>query len=439
MNKRLLVLVLLLALLSGLIPAVAQENKETPHPFLQMLDTVPAMAVLASDSNYDLYISYADYRALEAARDGVPSPETLAELSALEEADDFAGHLWRQNSMRLSAGWEEYHTYLRAAAGMMPETVGFDFFDIDRALTFLPPPMTGVLFGGEFNVEAMTTAYTAQGYTLKTVNGIEVWCFEGNCENGLETNLGERYLGRVFGDQLGRRQPVVTLPETIFSAASFEMLDAWTATYQDEADSLLDVPEFRAIAEAATADDGSLVQVIFFSPAHVAVFSNPALLLAEDNPLEALTAGYNPFPIYSLAALVDRQEGAEQVVSLALTYASEDAAQQAAEEVARRMQTFYDINYEDTIPLLEDEARLGAVTTTAVVYASETARRYVALVEMRYPMPDNVRYSLATNEPVDEDSDEMAWVRASGQLIRALLHNIMMRSFTPIMVDWGLE
>ena len=140
-------------------------------------------------------------------------------------------------------------------------------------------------------------------------------------------------------------------------------------------------------------------------------------------------------PLYNLAAIVDRQEGAEQVVSLALAYVNEADARQAAEEVARRMLAFYDVRMGDPTPLLANETRLGTVTTTATVYASETAGRYVALVEMRYPMPDNALRDLVTGEVVDDGGS----VQASGMLIRALMNSVYNRSFTPIMVDWGAE
>lgn len=423
--KRMIGLLLIALMVMAALPALAQEDEAETPPFMQLLGLVPASAAVPPDDGGAIYISYADYRALEQVREGVPSPETLADLEALWDADAPEGELWIQNMARLSAGWADYGTYLRAAAGLMPEVVGFDFLDIDRALNFNPPPGTGTLFGGEFDVEAINAAYSAQEYTLNDINGLDVWCGPVGCAEGLRMDPRNRYMGRVFGDAFGRQQPVFASPEVIFSAGPLETVEAWADVYNGEADSLLDVPEYLAVGEALTAGEGSLLQAEFFLPSTMAYPLGPIFVQEEMDAILAVMedrmVDYGSLPPYSLFVFADRQEADQQVTVLALTYADEDSARQAAAEVADRLQNFPDTRSGNLAqPIIEAEA-FGGVMVEPDVYHSEAADRYVALIRLAYPMPDNT--------PVD------GRILPSGLLHHRLLRILADRMMMPLWVE----
>src|SRR5690606_31492831 len=132
--------VLLAAGLVAALPAFAQDATPEPTaeqpPLLDMLALVPNVPEAFAGS---IFMSYVDYEAIVQARPDVPAFESWAEFDQTFSADDDRGSLWMMNSMRIVAGPEFYLTYLR----LFDETealVGFDVFDIDRALVVGQPP-----------------------------------------------------------------------------------------------------------------------------------------------------------------------------------------------------------------------------------------------------------------------------------------------------------
>jgi hypothetical protein len=444
------VAVIALIVVAGL-PAHAQENNE-PLPYLiQMLSMVPASAGYVTKPDV-LEIQYADMRANEQARPGVPTPASLAALAEMErESRD----LWLSNSSRLIGISPELRNVGGFAADMV-DYLGLDYFDIDRSLYFGPPPHHGVIYSGHFNADQIIETLTRRTYTLSELNGIPVLCGPIGCENGHMTmawlpDQGERdpaTLRRtgvfaIFGGQLGRQQPIALPPGYTLSATDWRTMHQMTSGAVGAGLSLYDVPDYRAIADFAVAGsgpagEGLLIQVLFFSPS----FFDPEVYMAQlshaagegataddyralfeklgvdenGKPLEG-----EDLPLYPLGAIVDRQEGVYQVHSIVLVYPTQGAAQRAAAEVVRRipLQSALPQGGRDE-PLIDLVAPEVVLDPPLVVHHPEVDR-WLAVATVRNPMPSNEATPESLNHPV-----------ASGRLLTLWYRTMMTATFWPV-------
>lgn len=405
-------MILITLMLSSLLLPLSLSAQDDPaeHPLFAMLAQVPALASIPTDDRPIIEISYADYRAAEQARPGVPSPESWAAFESEENTD-----LWIANITRITSGWPNLNIVSRAGPDM-PEVMGFDFFDIDRTMAFGSPPAQGFIFGGDFDAEAIAAAHTARDYTQTDVEGIAVWCGPVGCENGTKVNPADRNLANIFGGDLGRQQPFALVPGYILQSAGWGVLNAMIDAHQGEIDSLLALNEYRAIAEAITEPQDDtldlLVQVQFMLATNLV--GDP---MGPD--LTPITEDYGTLPPYSLAAMADRQEGDFQVAMLAVAYLTEEDAAQAAEELTRRLAGFpANVEAPDT-PLIEAET-IGGSVDEGRVYYSESADRWVALASIRYPLPT--------------ERDENGRLVQSGLAYRLWFNAYVRRAFTPLML-----
>lgn len=388
--------VLLLTFLVGICPFAGVSSSQTAvpsnHPFLEMLSHVPGSA---TDLGTTPNISYVDYRALEQAREGVPTYQSWAEWNQAQENDDLAGGLWLINSRRIQSGPSLIFEYFRVL-DTMPEVMGFDVFEIDRALTFNNPPQTGFIYAGDFDLDAIAAAHTARNYTMTEVDGIELWCGEVGCENGFEQNLQERDVANIFGGDLGRQFPFALTDGYIMTSGDLTVLEEMIGAAQDEQDSILDVPEYLALAEASVQGDGLLVQAQFYN---IVDFNEDELP--------------SPAP-YINAALVDKQEGSDQIAMLLVVYENEADAQAAAESLTESIANFAPPSMQTDTPIMADENINGSADEPSV-YFSESTGLWVAIASIRYPTPSD---------------DEVQ----SGLLFRAWIQAVYRREFTPLMV-----
>jgi hypothetical protein len=420
-----------LGLLTAALPVAAQEATPpvTPEqpPLLEMLALVPAVPEAIAGTPF---IGYIDYEAIEQAREGVPVFQNWAAFNdSLEDMDDSA-RLWMQNSMRIVTGPDFYLRYLRQYA-TMEDLVGFDVFDIDRALVLGQPPARGIILQGDFDAEAVTEAYVARDYATGQNNGV-VLLNRGDGEPGLTQSLQTRDVANPFGGELGRQEPIAVTDEYILNSPNDALLDAMVNAFVGYRRSLYTAPEIAAAAEAVSIGQGQLLQALFLNPLEIAFPGiDPALLLTPNPDVEALlqpNSEFGPLPLYSAAVLADLQDGPNQVALIALVYSDEATARAAAEEVTQRIATLTPRG-DDRLPSML-ELTEGAQVNEPNVYFSPGTGNYVALASVSYPMPPNVYISNSTGEPLEEgDSTDNAGYPASGRLFRLWFDNLMTRSF----------
>lgn len=419
LHKHALLIVAILVIVRVAPPAQAQDSVPEPHPLIQMMSMTPADAA-ALDPEYML-MSYTDLRANQQARPGVPTPESLAEFMALDET---ASSLWFSNSYRLispAPDLQNTHSFDTE----MVDYLGFDYFHIDQSFVFGMFPVRGELFRGHnINIDRVIDTYTKRGYTTTELNGIPVLCGPVDCENGNEfrnwlpdQEESDPQTGRrsgvypLFGGNLGRQQPIALLPEMLFSSPDWETLDQMTAAAEGRADSLYDVPEYRAIADFAVQggdeDTASplLIQVYFLPP----IVADPEYMMYlvqewgidEDDldtmlermevDMTGLPVDAGELPYYTAGAIVDWQEGDDQVHSLVLAYDNEADAQRAAEEMTLRipLQSALRTIWMRNSPVIDLVVEEYTLEPPQAVY-NPAADRWLAVATVRTPTLANI-------------------------------------------------
>ena len=391
------------------LPAVAYE-----HELFDMLGMVPASMARVEGAPQ---LSYVNYRAVEQVWVGVPTPESWEDLMSLSDSDTDAGAFWIANARRILSGPPILG--LQSGLESMPEVMGFDFFDIDRGLILGQPPEEVFILGGDFDGDTIAAAHRARDYTATDLGGASLWCGPVGCENGLQIDPANREPANIFGGDLGRQFPFAVLPGHLVTSGLLSAVHGAVVTYQDAQNSLLDVPSYRAVAEAITQDDGVLLQVQFFQATDVG-FMPPDFLSAHQELIDETLGSYGTLPLYELAALVDRQHGNDQVAMMVLVYDNENSARSGAEELTSRIVSFSRLDLGQTEPMLDIPEIDGRVGGPSVFY-SEAADKWIAMATALYPIPEHVSPSETR----------------SGLLFRFWVDSLYRRTLTPLVVDAG--
>ncbi|MBE0690359.1 MAG: hypothetical protein IH587_09595, partial [Anaerolineae bacterium] len=193
---------ILAALLAIVLPAGAQDSAAGDQPLLDMLALVPDSPEARAS-----IVSYVDYRAVEAARSGAAQPESWADWQATRRADADAYELWVAAFTGVNSGPNVLLTTLQEAEAW-PAILGFDFFDVDRALEYGQPPSLAQILYGDFDAGAIVAAYEAASFSAETVGDLTLLCGSTGCENGMQINLNNRNPANPFGGMLGRQEPL---------------------------------------------------------------------------------------------------------------------------------------------------------------------------------------------------------------------------------------
>ncbi|CAN5630186.1 hypothetical protein BH23CHL8_BH23CHL8_05870 [soil metagenome] len=370
-------------------PAWAQQQGAdgaahgTGEALLQVLSRVPASAeVLAAP------LSYVDYRALETARPGAATPASFAELMALLEADDASGNAWFAAAQGISSGPSALLRELFSEGALWPDSVGLDFFDIDRAAQFGSPPATGVVLLGAFQPEAIAAAYEGRGYTGTTVGERTLWCSEAGCDTGLQVDLARRDPSVPFGGRLGRREPLAVSAQDVLSSADLATLEGMLAAASGEAPAVADHPAYRALA-LAPRSDVAVIQATLLSGDQVA--PAPDLIgLLDASPEDAaallaeLTNTLEPLPVAEAIGIFDGATATEQVVTIALAFAAEPDAALAADSVIQRLGAARSLVSD--VSMSELLAERGVTAIDGWTLPATEGVLGVAVIELRAPL-----------------------------------------------------
>jgi hypothetical protein len=359
-------------------------------------------------------VSYVDYRAVELARPGAATPATFAELMSLREAGDPAADAWFAASMGISSGPADLLTMLGSEGAALPEAVGFDFFDIDRAVEFGAPPSDGLALLGLFDPAAIAAAHEARGYGATPVGERTLWCGDVGCDGGMVVDLMRRDMRVPFGGQLGRQEPLAVSERDVLSSADLGTLEAMLLAARDETPSMADHPATRALA-LAPADDSLVVQAVILG-GDIPLPIPDLILRAGTSPEEAAegladfaeqAASLGEVPVAEAIAIIDGATANEQVVTIGLAYADDADAATAAEGVVERLGAARSLTRE--MPLSELLAERGVTSVTGRVVPATPETRAVAVIEVRAPL---------AGTGTEPDTDAFA---PSGQLYRLFL------------------
>jgi hypothetical protein len=368
---------------------VAQDETEPETPtVLQLLALVPD----DTPFNTSEWIGFSDFNAAVATRSGLSDYESWAEFQADLDADEVSASLLLQ-SLPLS-GFPGAN-YLMVGGPDMPDVMGFDFFDIDAAMTFNQPPEQAFIFQGDFDADQIDTALTNNGYTSEELDGFPYWCSEDGCDTGMEQDLANRNVANLFGGDLGRRFPVALLDGLLAASSTDTQVEAMAETYQDEGQSLADDPDFQTAVNGIYNGIGlsmfetrPQLRQAYFIPSDAFGGGDPlAFLNMDPEQLEQLReqlleTAPDPLPIYQLVVFADLGTRTEQFAQVVLVYDGQEAAETAAAIIPRRIESMTSIA--NQIPLQELFEDRGAELLDPVVYEDETTGQYAAVLTFRY-------------------------------------------------------
>lgn len=363
---------ILLALALCIAPTAAQD--EPPSPLLEMLALVPDNAATQAVAPV---VSYADYRVMESMR-GITTPP----LQSLDDLRTDEGQLWLWTMNGITAGLPLSN--FRAFIEGMSEVVGFAFGDIDRTLIFGSPPSLGIVVGGDFDAEAIAAAYTARDFTQTTVGDIPVWCGPDGCTEGQKVDIQGNNPANPFGGDLGRNEPLAVLPGYLVDSADYSVVQNMLSTYQDTAPSLADNPAYGAVVEAVT-EAGTLAQIIVMNFDDVGIYTWDM----DTIDIREVIMGYGTLPPYSMFALADVWDGADQEITLLmLVYADTAQAEVATAELPQRLNSAVSLTYR--VPVAAIIAERSGTIGEAYVYES-TSGYVVAVLPVVAPVQSNER------------------------------------------------
>lgn len=407
---RLLFIVALLCAGLLIAPAAAQTDDAEPLPvgdprhLLGLLRYVPATSQVMQAE-----ISYGDLRAAEAARAGMPQYRSFAEY--LQDSTDLPSR-WL-----VSMPWSGYQSLLAVHRALMldeamTETLGFNFFDIDRSLEFSRPPTLGIVLQGRFDAEQIDAAYTARQYTRHDRDGYILWCGAVGCANGMQLNLANQNPANIFGGDLGREFPVALVEgdDVIISSADLRVVEASASGRRR---SLADDVLFQAAVESL-AGYGLLRSALLLPPGllnpaaiNLGTILQPGATAEQIAEAQAqVREAYGTLPPYGLAFFADMATPEEQTAIIGLVYLGRANAEAAAEVLLMRLASAESLVADRTwLSLLEWR---GMTLPEVAFYQRATGNVTVLLLTFRYPAPLNdieplndveARMRLFRNEP----------------------------------------
>lgn len=298
-------------------------------PLLSMLALVPdsVLARLGSPG-----VSYADYRAVERAA-GIDNPEGASGYRALTEMQRAT---WSNALRRVGAGPPELLMDAEEQIERLPDLLGFEWFDIDGALTYGIPPESVTIVTVDAEPDRIGDRLRERDFETREVAGVTVW-HKG--EDGA-LDLSQRDFGDPFDANLGKSQRISLLAGQLINSSYWQPMEALVGTAAGEIPSLAHSRDYRTLAEAIEDPaTGELLQAVFLNPAEVGLMpADPAFLLRPDTPRAARLD--DPLPFYGLAALADKQLGGERVGVVALLYRDLEIAESAAAVLEKRLVAF---------------------------------------------------------------------------------------------------
>jgi len=385
-------LFLLVCLSIFFVPSVtAQEGTDN---LMELLNAVPDQPEFRES-----FITFVDYTNLFLARENAPQLDDLSDIDTLsEESED----IFFATLRGINSG-PDFIQYLFTGGNMWEELIGFDFMDIDRAIIFGDPPMDHDILMGEFDPDAIETAFTNREYTSESLGDMTLWCSPQGCENGAQTDIENINQGSPFGGELGREQPVLTSDTLVASAVSDVGLILVEDAFADRVDSLADNPTY-ASAVGVIDPENLVIQGLFANPGIFLLDVAPFVMEGNEAVIEELMAEADRLPQYELIMIADTANEDEQVIYITLVYRDEADATTATEVIPERLETMDSLVMARPLQEMFDDRGITEITTNVIV--DEDNDRALAVIEFRAPK--------ATNE----DNPETFGIVASSMVYR---------------------
>lgn len=356
--------ILFIVVLMGL-PLRAQEAMPAADTAALLLET---LALVPDNENSRFILYYGDFEAALAARGLM----RLSSTEIMQGGSDLA--------RLVGVALPRYFSFLQTFnfGTNMVDVVGFDLLDIARGVEFGRSPQQGLALLGAFEGDAVAAAHQARGYAAVAEGTVSVWCLEGDCTRGIDSDFSRREIANIFGGDLGRSQPVGIIGDRgVFSSPIEAIFNDMVAAADGNIPTLADAPEFQALAHALSSL-GVVRQLLS---------SDPTLLYAPDFPGRR-TPDPRPvgtLPQYGAFAMADIVVPEGEIAVVALVYADAEMAAEAVTVLEQRLATF-------PAPSESVEAtfvRAGAQRVETTVYADELTGLHVVMVLIYAPPPTN--------------------------------------------------
>lgn len=366
--------------------AGASANAQTDAPRPPLFDL---LALTPDNENARATWSYVDYHALITSREGAVLPQSYQEWLAGNDAEDAATGAVNAALFGVSTGPGELIQFM--ATEDYAATIGIDFFEIERAVSYGMAPTQVTALQGDFDPDAIDAAYTARGYEVLAASGITTYCGENGCDGGAVQNLTRRDTADPFGGNLGRQQPVLLFEgsetnasrDLVASAVPLSELAALEGVYTGDSPSLLDAPEYRAAAEAVTRT-GTLRQAWFNRADELDLANQLPFDLSDDATRfrEELMQSLTPIPEAQLFVFADTATETGQTAYVALVYADATDAQSATDIAVERLASLdSNASRRAWADILDDRS----ITVSSSVYESAETGLAVALIALETP------------------------------------------------------
>jgi hypothetical protein len=361
------------------VTGAAQDTPDTPPEpsrFRRALSLIPDIGSVRAGPQM---FNYADYHASIESR-GLSVPENVARLLEGDFKTDPVPHA-------LAGGFIQMLLYTWGQGANYPETIGFDFFQVEQAVEISTIPLASQILIGDFDAGLIQDAYTRRSYTVERQDETGILlCPFGDCSQGMAADPAKyRNLANPFGGMVGRQELMFIGDGVLLNSATIPEIEAMIDTYTG-GPSLADDPAYQALANVL-AGYPYINGVAAYNPLAMGQLS--ALTLARDpDTVAALEA--HPIAPYAAMAFASTS-GDESEYSLALlVYANVGAAQDAADAIDQRLTVLKSKETQQTYSELFGE--LGTLEPAQVVTDDATGLS-VVVVSISKPIP--------VNEPVD--------------------------------------
>ena len=341
--------------------------------------TTPLLAMLVPDTVTARQgrpsVSFVDFgAAFEASSASSHSPKTSEEFAAMSPE---TRQTWLKTLGRLRSGPPDLLPHLLVMIENMPDLLGFEWFDIDRALSYGTPPDVGTLFAATPDPDRLAEKLLGRAFERTSYQGTTLW------QKGEEDSIDimAREPGDPFVGPLGRAVRLAVFPDYLANAPTAAMTQAVVNSHDDRYPSLADADDYRTLAEALALEEGALVQAQFWNFFDVGLVPDDPSGMLRNPPgtlpsLPETAPQGDALPPYGLAVLADSQAGPEQVGIVALLYEDGETAQEAAAVLTARLEAARSADYEAWDVRVEDGRAFESSTGL-----------WAAVASVRYPLP----------------------------------------------------